>query len=133
MSDDHETHGAAAGDASEASKGWGELDNRMLVIATVGGLAANVGVVILVGLAVAFLRWYAPKGSDALAVVLPFALVAICSIFLICIGNSIRRNRAPRFLGVEMRWFGWLALGAGSLFALEVVLVLTGWAAGVAK
>ena len=90
---------------------------------------------LLVGLAVAFLRWYAPKGSDASAVALPFVPVAIGSAFLIGSGNAIRRGHT-RFLGIEIgesRRFGWLVLAAGSVAAVEVLMVLTGWASGVAK
>jgi hypothetical protein len=56
MSDDDDTPDAAAVAAPEASKRWSEQDFRILVITIVGGLAANLGTVILVGAALAYVH-----------------------------------------------------------------------------
>ena len=56
MSDHDDTPAAGPPAAPEARKGWSEEDRRMLIITIAGGLAANLGTVILVGGAIALVH-----------------------------------------------------------------------------
>jgi hypothetical protein len=91
----------------------------------VGTLAANVATVILVGTAIAVVRlkngqiptWYLP-------VTLGFAVAGLLGIAR---GNVLRRDRDDGL----MRFLGWVLVIAGSVVALEMVMVWVGLAAGV--
>jgi hypothetical protein len=132
MSDHDEIPHASTRAAPETSRRWNEEDSRTLVIAFVGGLAANVGVVILVGLAVAFVHLGKghPLGTASLAYSLVFVAIATVSFVR---GNALRRQ--ARTLGIaaagQAAVLGRLWIVAGSLAALLVVLMWTGVAAGV--
>src|SRR5215813_5591103 len=122
MSDDDGTPDGAAA-APEVSRGWSEQDRRTLIIAIVGGLVANLGTVIPVGAAIAFVRWRSRHGSGPLTSVFSFVIVAMIGALLIYMGNGVRQGRASRFEVMRWpRWFGWLLLGVGLLAALEVVM-----------
>lgn len=125
MSDDHDTLPAAAAAAPKASKGWSEQDRRTLIIAVVGGLAANLGTVILVGAAIALVhlnRAEGAKDSALLAGTLVFIAFGLC---MVALGAVLRHVHVlSAFSGWSMIWTGWLMI-------LLAVMILIGLAAGV--
>ena len=125
MSDNDDTEDGAPVATPEASRGWSAQDRRTLIITIVGGLAANVGTVILVGAAIAFVHLNAghPDARYVLAALGSgvFALVAIA------FGIFLRRDRDYDALRV----LGWALIVTGSVLILMMVLILTGLAAGV--
>jgi hypothetical protein len=48
----------------EVSKGWSEQDRRTLIITVVGGLAANLGTLIVVGAALALVHTDQARGAS---------------------------------------------------------------------
>ena len=100
-------------------------ENPPLIITIVGGLAANVGTVILVGAAIAFVHLNAghPDARYVLAALGSgvFALVAIA------FGIFLRRDRDY----AALRVLGWALIVTGTVLVLVLVLILTGLAAGV--
>ena len=104
----------------------------MLVITIAGGLAANLGAVILVGTAVALVHhWYAAHDSTKmlLSTALLFGIVGSAGITI----GHLRKLRDPVWLqgvGLPGRC-RWLILAGGWIGVLEALLILTGVAAGV--
>lgn len=139
MSDDDDAQSAAAAAAPEAGKGWSEQDRRTLVITVVGGLAANVGTVILVGGAIAFVHL---RKHGSVPWELATALEAfVLGLILVAFGIAARRRRRfgpvpawpsrRRVFVVPRPWFGWYFVAAGGVVVLEAVLIVVGLAAGV--
>jgi hypothetical protein len=139
MSDDDDAQNAAAAAAPEAGKGWSEQDRRTLVITVVGGLAANVGTVILVGGALAFVHL---RRHGSVSWQLAAALEAmVLGLAFVALGVAVRRGRGfglvrawppvRRVLVVPSPWFGWLLVAMGWVVVLESVLIVVGLAAGV--
>jgi hypothetical protein len=139
MSDDDDTQNAAAAAAPEAGKGWSEQDRRTLVITVVGGLAANVGTVILVGGAIAFVH-LRRRGSVPWQLATSLEAIVVGLIF-VGMGIAARRGRrfgpvpawatTRRVLGMPRSWVGWYLVAAGWVVVLEAVLIVVGLAAGV--
>lgn len=97
----------------------------MLVITVAGGLAANIGTVILVGAAVGLERLRG-NGNYSLAVfIVLVAILAATGIFAAIL--IMRRNRVQALPG----WLIWPGIVLCSLGILKVVLIFTGLAAGV--
>jgi hypothetical protein len=108
----------------------------MLIISIVGGLAANLATVIIVGAAIGFVHQYRVESSvKQLFLVLVFIFFGSLGVV---VGN-VWRNAArterylggPRALELWLPPFGWVFVGMGSLLMVEAVLILTGLAAGV--
>jgi hypothetical protein len=125
MSDDDDTTQAAATAIPEAGSGWSEQDRRTLIITIVGGLAANVGTVILVGAAIAFVRVSKDHAGQVLGTTVLLALASAA----IAIGHAGRHLRRPREK-VPPR-LAWTVLRMGGLAMTMAALILTGLAAGV--
>ena len=111
--------------------GWSDADKRMMFITVAGGLAANVGVVLLVGCAVSLIHFLnrhpALKGKD-------FALVCIVNLGF-CIVTWLTNRLSPLDSGVSSRTrrrHRYL-LVFNSTLALVLLIALTGLAAGVTK
>jgi uncharacterized membrane protein len=142
MSDDDKTPPAATTTAvPEARSGWSEQDRRTLIITIGGGLAANVGTVILVGVAIAYVHWDR-LDKTSIGIRLDAVLSGVLTgLVLIVIGRALWRRRAAGsrlgsqaatgLAGASLTWLGWLMLGSGLALVLVVALVLTGLAAGV--
>jgi hypothetical protein len=129
----------------EVSKGWSEQDRRTLIITIGGTLAANLATVILVAAAVGIVHSFNNPGTKAglkslgvgIRVTPSLAALAttVASVLSIAYGSAVVRGRDPlaRLLRGQPasktagKWFIW----AGSLAALEAMLILTGLAAGV--
>lgn len=124
MSDDDDTSPAAAVAVPEASKGWSEQDRRTLIITIVGGLAANLGTVILVGAAIALAKLNRTPATTNSGIVAGSLIVLITGLTLIVGGTLLRRR-------LDMLWSGWFLIAAGCLSGLIGVLTLIGVAAGV--
>jgi hypothetical protein len=130
MSDDDDTPGGAEGAVPEAGGGWSEQDRRVLIITVVGGLAANVGTVILVGGAIAFVH-LRRHGSVSWQLVTAL-VISIGGLFMIALGDAIRRGRVLRPpVDPLTRFNAWFLVVFGSLLVLEAVLIVVGLAAGV--
>jgi hypothetical protein len=124
MSDDDEIPDAPPPAVQEASGGWSRQDWRTLIIATVGGLAANVGTVILVGAAIAAVHVSHGHQSFAFAALLTGA-PAVAGLLVIAYGIAIRRyNR-------DLTAIARVAIIFGSVVVLMMVLIWTGLASGV--
>jgi hypothetical protein len=139
MSDDDDTPGGAEGAVPEAGRGWSEQDRRTLIITVAGGLAANVGTVILVGGAIAFVHL---RRHSSVWWQLATALeVIVLGLIFVAVGIAARRGRRfgpvpawsveRRVLGVPRSWFGWYLVAMGWLLVLEAALIVVGLAAGV--
>jgi len=87
MSDDDSALAGAA--APEAGKGWSKQDQRTLIITVGGGLAANLGTVVLVGAAIAVVRQTKSTSSQELVFALIYAAV---SLVIVAIGTALRRG-----------------------------------------
>jgi hypothetical protein len=70
MSDDDDTSHAPGATVPAAIKGWSEQDRRTLIITIAGGLAANLGTVILVGAVIALVHLSKASIGSRLASVL---------------------------------------------------------------
>ena len=118
--------------APEVSKGWSEQDRRTLIITVGGGLAANLGTVILVGAAIALLHQTKGTTSGELVFALIFAAVSLA---IMAAGYAVSRGRAfgrpQRELSIWRYGAGWAIFIFGSLFLLEALLLLIGLASGV--
>ena len=124
MSED-DSRNSATPAVPESSRRWSEEDRRTLIITIGGGLAANLATVIIVGAAIAFARHGKLSATEEVYNVLILGGFAIVTLVW---GILLKRGR--RF------WVGttvaaWLMIGVGSFLALEVLLILTGLAAGV--
>lgn len=92
---DDDTPPAAAAVVPEAGNGWSVEDRRTLIITVVGGLAANLGTVILVGAAIALTRVNKhhspgqPRGQ-----LIAVAAVLIFGPFVIAAFHAARRGLA---------------------------------------
>ena len=99
----------------------------MLIIATAGGLAANIGTVILVGAAIAAVHVSHGHQSFAFAALLTGAPAA-AGLLVIAYGIAIRRyNRDVAGLPT----IALIVIIFGSVVVLMMVLIWTGLAAGV--
>jgi hypothetical protein len=127
MGDDNDTPAAIAA-APESAKGWSEQDRRNLIITIAGGLAANLGTVILIGLAIAFvhLTKHENKSRFPYNWDLPLTLsFCVLGLVMIAASNLIRSH------GRYDRFDRGILLLLGSLMILEALLIWTGLAAGV--
>ena len=132
MSDDDDSRDTAAAAAAEVSdnwpeaiKGWTDQDRRTLIITIVGGLAANLGTVILVALAIAFVRLHqnGRNGYDVVAMVAGSLLGIAFGVYVL--------TRIPATSRVSGRLAGWLIIAMGWLIVVLALLILTGLASGV--
>lgn len=125
MSDDDDAPSAAAAATPKASRGWSEQDRRTLIIAVVGGLAANLGTVILVGAAIALVHLNTAEGAKDSALLtgtLVFIAFGLCMVALGAVARHL--HVLSTFSGWSMIWTGWLMV-------LLAVMILIGLAAGV--
>jgi hypothetical protein len=131
MSDHDDTPAAGAAGAPEASQGWTDGDRRLLIITFAGGLAANVGLVIIIGAALAFVHYY--KNAHHLGMLLWYSLAVVV------VGPGIVLT--SRYLYYKRGWWRdggtpdptiqrW-ALIFSFLALAEALLVLIGLADGV--
>jgi hypothetical protein len=110
-------------------------DMRMLYITFIGGLAANVGVVLVVGLGLAIVR--RPHGS--LAALLVIAAGTFGSLAAAIFMAWLAKKRLPlqqfrpvqQFLGAVFIVFFRVLVGLLSLLCAVIVIALVGYAAGV--
>jgi hypothetical protein len=131
MSNDDDARNAAVAAAPEAGKGWSEQDRRTLIITVVGGLAANVGTVILVGGAIAFVHLgRGGSGGWRLATAL---VLTIGGLTMAAVGDALRRGRifGSRRRDLQARFTNRMLVVFGWLWVLEGVLIVVGLAAGV--
>jgi hypothetical protein len=131
MSDDDDTLDAAAAAAPEPGKGWSEQDRRTLIITVAGGLAANVGTVILVGGAIAFV--HLSRGGSVGWRLATALVLAIGGLSMAAVGNALRRGRifGSRRRDLQARFTNWVLVVFGWLWVLEAMLIVVGLAAGV--
>ena len=102
---------------------WSEADRRMLMITIGGGLAANVGAVLLVGSAIAFTRWYKSHGhlsSGLLVIPSAIALLSVASLLW-----------SPTPFDPRRTWRSLIALGLLVFCTLESLLIVVGLASGI--
>lgn len=117
---------------SEAPKReqWSAEDWRILVITVAGGLAANLGTVLIVGLGLAYLHQRHSNGISSTDLVGAVGLVAvICAAVFVPVIFWARRETAK-----GNRWVRWCAWTLAAVLAVSVLLflcVLVGVAAGV--
>ena len=93
MCDDDDTPHAPAATVPAASKGWSEQDRRTLIITIAGGLATNLGTVILVGAAIALVHLSNASIGSRLASV----LIGLAGGLITFVSGSYMR-RGPRSL-----------------------------------
>jgi hypothetical protein len=118
---------------SEAPKReqWSAEDWRMLVITITGGLAANIGTVLTVGLGLAYLHWRhsQPNYSSIDVVTSALTFFVICTAGFAAVISWSRREKVKRHRPV-----GWLARPLAAVLAtlmLVFLLVLVGVASGL--
>lgn len=122
----------------EARRSFWQLnddDKRMLYITIIGGLAANIGLVLVVGLGLAIVR--RPHGSFAALLVIAagtFGSLA-AAIFIAWLAKKrlpLQQFRpVQQFLGVVFIVFFRVLVGLLSLLCAVIVIALVGYAAGV--
>jgi hypothetical protein len=118
---------------SEAPKRehWSAQDRRLLLITIMGGLAANLGTVLIVGLGLAYLHHQRSKGISSTALLGAAGLLAvICAAVFAPVIFWARRETAKR----HRSWVRWSAWSLAAVLAASVLLflcVLVGVAAGV--
>jgi hypothetical protein len=115
------THGDTPGmAASKETEGWSQADRRMFAVTFYGGLAANVGVVLLVGVAIASIRFISAKSHP-----LWLQIVALLGLLIFgIISGIIIESIAPRLNTWQGIFIAFAGLG---------LLVLVGFAAGIGK
>jgi hypothetical protein len=130
MSDDDDSSQAASAAGPEApdpapgsQQGWREQDRRTLIISIASGLAANLGTVVLVGAALAFVHMGHGTRRRYTAAVQVFVSLAAIAFGIILLVRAAPRWRV--FVGGLVVYRGGLAGAAGG------VLIVTGLAAGV--
>ena len=85
--------------------GWSEQDRRTLIITIVGGLAANLATVILVGGALAWVRVGKTSGAaDSKLLVEALGYMAFCLV-MIPFGTPVRFHGSA---GLWSGWAGWV-------------------------
>jgi drug/metabolite transporter (DMT)-like permease len=105
--------------SDRADARWSQADKRLLLITFAGGLAANIGVLMVVGAAIVLIRSFGSHTSTAVA-----AVGAIISALIDALGTALgsylfsKRNRLLSFV-ITYTVFG--------------LLVLIGYAVGISK
>jgi hypothetical protein len=113
---------------------WSAKDWRMLLVTILGGLAANLGTVLLVGLSLAYLHWRHSTGvSSSTLLGAGLILFVIGAAGFISVIFIIRRPEAKRVAKEDrfLRWFLWSFTAMLVAFMLTFLLVLVGVAAGI--
>lgn len=109
----------ASSSQKDKATGWSEADKRTFIITFYGGLAANIGVVLVVGAAIALDRFIFvshAKPTWVLAVIVAISFVASFAIGLLVAGR-----------GLKIRWVFII------IYGLAALLVFLGYAAGIGK
>ena len=110
---------------------WGAGDRRMLLITIAGGLAANIGTVLIVGLALAYLHWLrsGPPPHQVL-------LLSLAGIVISVAGSGVLivlAKYGPQVWGEgnAVRFTLWWVTALVALLMFVSLLLLVGDAAGV--
>jgi hypothetical protein len=127
--DSQEEHGEHAAESKSRAQKWSDADKRLFQITFLGGLAANLGLVVVLGLAVLSARgvgWYfghvTRKATLAANVVYPLSLVY--GLAMIVLFRWQRRHRLSRHVNVIFSILLYLP-------AELLLLGLLGYAAGI--
>jgi len=105
---------------SEGPKGWSKADRRMFALTFYGSLAANVGVVLLVGAAIALVRFNSERHHKLwLQLIVDFSAI-IAGLIIGLAAHSI----APRIKTWQVMLISYVVGG---------LLILIGYAAGIGK
>lgn len=123
-SDDDNTPPGSVAAVPEARSGWSEQDRRTLIITLGGTLAANLATVLIVGMALAYVRAHRTHGSYFLVENLIFLAVGF---FSIVVGNFFRRRAQ---VGTDDVKIGWTFVVLGCIWEVVTVISLIGLAAG---
>jgi hypothetical protein len=105
--------------SDRADTRWSEADKRLLLITFAGGLAANIGVLLVVGAAIAIIRVLRSPHNHAEAVVGIF-IATLTGVSGAALGYRLFPNRNPLF---------YLAI----IYTIVGLLCLIGYAVGIAK
>jgi hypothetical protein len=108
-------------DPDRAGTGWSQADKRLFLITFLGGLGANVGVVLVVAAGIAFNRFEKSHWnfSSYLIAIILGAVGGLITYFVVKITNLNPKNP-------------WL-WGFGVTFATYLLLILIAYAAGISK
>ena len=110
---------------------WSTEDRRVLLITITGGLAANIGTVLIVGLALACVRWLRSGPPPRHIVVLSVAGICVIAGGLVVLPLLIKAGPLLRAEGRAGRATYWYVMALVAFVIFAALLVLVGDAAGV--